>query len=343
MKNKIVVTGGCGYIGSHTVVSLIENGFEVIVVDDLSNSNEFILRNIKEITGVKPEFVKLDFKDISKTEDFFNSYKDSDAVIHFAAYKAVGESVNQPLKYYQNNMFSLVNVLMAQVKHNINNFIFSSSATVYGNPKTLPITEDNETQRPFSPYGNTKKIAEEIIDDLIKANQDFSAISLRYFNPIGAHDSGLIGELPSGIPNNLLPYITQTAIGKREKLMVFGNDYPTKDGTPIRDYIHVIDLAEAHVIALKRLLENKQDNPFEIFNVGTGEGYSVLEIIKAFESISGKPLNYEITGRRAGDVPQLFADINLVKNKLGWEAKRGLEDMINSAWKWELNSVKKPG
>ena len=264
-KKKILVTGGCGYIGSHTVVSLIESGFEVVVVDDLSNSNEFILDNIKKITGIKPLFIKCDLKDFNDTENIISYNKDVDAVIHFAAYKAVGESVTQPLKYYQNNLFSLVNILLVQEKYSINNFIFSSSATVYGNPKILPITEENETQRPFSPYGNTKKIAEEILEDFVKSNPDFSAISLRYFNPIGAHESGLIGELPQGIPNNLLPYITQTAVGKRDQLLVYGDDYPTPDGTPIRDYIHVLDLAEAHVKAVNRLLNKEYEVPF-IFN-----------------------------------------------------------------------------
>jgi len=231
----------------------------------------------------------------------------------------------------------LINILTCQLEVPIHNFIFSSSATVYGTPETLPITEKNETQRPFSSYGNTKKIAEEIIEDVINANSEASAISLRYFNPIGAHESGLIGELPSGIPNNLMPYITQTAAGVRDKLMVFGNDYPTKDGTAIRDYIHVVDLAHAHVISLKRLLDKKQGNSFEIFNLGTGKGYSVLEVIAAFESVIERPLNYEITNRRSGDVPQLFADISLAKDKLGWKAKHDLLNMIDSAWKWEQN------
>ncbi|MCK5814964.1 MAG: UDP-glucose 4-epimerase GalE [Flavobacteriaceae bacterium] len=336
-KQKIIVTGGCGYIGSHTVVALIENNFEVVILDDLSNSNITVLDRIEKITGIKPTFIEVDLKDISRVENIFRYNKDVAAVIHFAAYKAVSESVKEPLKYYQNNLYSLMNTLMSQQKHGINNFIFSSSATVYGNSKTLPITEENEVQRPFSPYGNTKKIAEEILDDLVKSDPNFSAISLRYFNPIGAHDSGLIGELPSGVPNNLMPYITQTAVGIRAKLMVYGNDYPTKDGTPIRDYIHVVDLAEAHVIAVKRLLNNKQEEQLETFNLGTGIGYSVLEIIKVFEKISGSKLNYEITGRRDGDVPLLFASTNLAKEKLGWQAKRKLEDMVLSSWKWEQN------
>lgn len=337
MKHKIIVTGGCGYIGSHTVIALIENNYKVVIIDDLSNSSEQIIDRISRITGAKPIFENVDLKDLETTKQVFGNHKDADAVIHFAAHKAVAESVHEPLKYYQNNLYSLLNTLISQRENGINNIIFSSSATVYGNPSILPITEQSETQRPFSPYGNTKKIAEEIIEDSVKADNKLSAISLRYFNPIGAHGSGLIGELPSGIPNNLMPYITQTAVGVREKLMVYGNDYPTKDGTPIRDYIHVVDLAEAHVIAVNRLMDKKQEKQFEIFNLGTGDGYSVMEIIKAFESISGKPLNYEITDRRAGDVPKLYANINLAKEKLGWTAKRGLAEMIGSSWKWEQN------
>ncbi len=336
-KKKILVTGGCGYIGSHTVVGLIESGFDVVVVDDLSNSNKFIIDNIKEITGIKPEFIQADLKNADSVENIFRYNRDVFATIHFAAHKAVGESVKKPLKYYKNNLFSLLNVLSAQKKNEINNFIFSSSATVYGAPKTLPITENNETQRPFSSYGNTKKIAEEILEDYIKSNPDFLTISLRYFNPIGAHKSGLIGELPQGIPNNLLPYITQTAVGQREKLLVYGDDYPTPDGTPIRDYIHVVDLAEAHVKAVNRLLKNESKQRFEIFNLGTGKGYSVMEIIKAFEKVSQKKLNYQIAGRRDGDVPVLYASTELAEQKLKWKAKLGLEEMISSSWEWEQN------
>jgi UDP-glucose 4-epimerase len=249
--------------------------------------------------------------------------------------KAVGESVEKPLLYYQNNLISLINILTAQLERGNTSFIFSSSATVYGNPKTLPITENNETQRPFSPYGNTKKMAEEILEDLSKAHKESNIISLRYFNPIGAHQSGLIGELPNGIPNNLMPYITQTAVGLRDKLSVYGNDYPTKDGTPIRDYIHVVDLAKAHVKALERQLDNKQDKNFEIFNLGTGNGYSVMEVIKTFEEVSKMKLNFEIVQRRDGDVPKLFANANLAEEKLNWKAEFDLKEMIASAWKWE--------
>ncbi|GAB7258058.1 UDP-glucose 4-epimerase GalE [Polaribacter sp. OB-PA-B3] len=335
MNTKIIVTGGCGYIGSHTVIELIENNFEVVIIDDLSNSSKKTLDRIHQITGVKPIFVELDLKDAPKTNLVFSEHKDAKAVIHFAASKAVGESVKNPLKYYKNNLYSLVNTLSAQIENGINNFIFSSSATVYGTPEILPITEENKTQRPFSAYGNTKKIAEEILEDLINSNDSFSAISLRYFNPIGAHESGLIGELPSGIPNNLMPYITQTAVGLREKLMVYGNDYPTPDGTPIRDYIHVLDLANAHVIAVKRLLLQKQETALETFNLGTGKGFSVLDVIKSFEEVSGINLNYEITERRPGDVPQLFASTDLAKVKLGWSANKTLNEMISSSWQWE--------
>ena len=335
MKSKIIVTGGCGYIGSHTVIELIENNYEVVILDDLSNSTEETLNRIQKITGTKPTFINLDLKDESKTKNVFKEHNDAKAVINFAAHKAVGESVQQPLMYYKNNLYSLINTLSAQIENGINGFIFSSSATVYGTPKTLPITEENETQRPFSPYGNTKKVAEEILDDLIKSNSNFSAISLRYFNPIGAHKSGLIGELPSGIPNNLMPYITQTAVGLRDKLMVYGNDYPTKDGTPIRDYIHVVDLAKAHVLAVERIINKKQDEAFETFNLGTGNGFSVLDVINSFEEVTNSKLNYEITGRRPGDVPQLYAATDLAKEKLGWSADRSLNEMISSSWSWE--------
>ena len=335
MKSKIIVTGGCGYIGSHTVIELIENNYEVVILDDLSNSSEKTLNRIQKITGIKPSFINIDLKDTLQTKKVFNTHKDAKAVIHFAAHKAVGESVNNPLKYYENNLYSLLNTLTSQIESSICNFIFSSSATVYGNPKSLPITEKNETQRPFSSYGNTKKIAEEILEDLINSDENFAAISLRYFNPIGAHESGLIGELPSGTPNNLMPYITQTAVGIREKLMVYGNDYPTKDGTPIRDYIHVVDLAKAHVIAVHRLIDKKQETSLETFNLGTGTGYSVLDIINTFETVSNLKLNYEITERRFGDVPQLYASTDLAKEKLGWEATKSLKEMISSSWQWE--------
>lgn len=335
MKDKIIVTGGCGYIGAHTAIELIENHFDVVIFDDLSNSSEATIDRIEKITGVNPEFVKVDLKNVAATHKAFQAHNDAKAVMHFAAHKAVGESVQKPLMYYMNNFYSLLNTLAAQSENKINNFIFSSSATVYGTPDTLPITEKNETQRPFSPYGNTKKVAEEILDDLTRSQESFQAISLRYFNPIGAHDSGHIGELPNGIPNNLMPYITQTAAGIREKLTVFGNDYPTKDGTPIRDYIHVVDLAKAHVVAAKRLLNKQSEAPLECFNLGTGNGYSVMDVINSFERVSKAKLNYEIAERRDGDVPKLFAATDLAKEKLGWQAERGLDEMIESSWTWE--------
>ena len=335
MKNKIIVTGGCGYIGSHTVIELINNNFDVVIFDDLSNSSKKIIDRIEKITEVKPEFVNIDLKDQVKTNLAFKNHKEAIAVVNFAAHKAVNESVEKPLMYYKNNLYSLINVLSAQIENNIKSFIFSSSATVYGTPDNLPVSEENETKRPYSSYGNTKKIAEEVLEDIIKSKIDFSAISLRYFNPIGAHDSGLIGELPNGTPNNLMPYITQTAIGIREKLMVYGNDYNTKDGTPIRDYIHVVDLAKAHVLAVKRIIKKKQEKPLEVFNLGTGKGYSVLEVVKCFESVTKIKLNYEITGRRFGDVEKLYASTDLANKKLGWKASKTLEEMISSSWKWE--------
>ena len=336
MQEKIIVTSGCGYIGSHTIITLINHNYEVVIFDDLSNSNLKILDRIQKITGIKPHFEQVDLKSSEATHAVFKTHKDSKAVIHFAAHKAVAESIHNPLMYYQNNLFSLINTLKAQQDNSIKHHIFSSSATVYGNPSQMPITEDAPTQRSFSPYGNTKKMAEEILEDFTNSQSDISVISLRYFNPIGAHESGQIGEFPTAIPNNLMPYITQTAAGVREKLMVFGNDYPTKDGTPIRDYIHVVDLAEAHLKALQRLLGPKSQ-PFEVFNLGTGNGYSVLEIIKAFEAVSGSLLNYEITDRRPGDVPEMFASTALAKQVLNWEASRSLHDMIQSSWTWEQN------
>ena len=295
MRKKIIVTGGCGYIGSHTVIELIESGYDVLVFDNLSNSTEASLDRIKQITGTRPAFFQIDLSDAKETNRCFKQHQDAQAVIHFAAHKAVGESVTDPLKYYQNNLFALINTLTSQRENGINKFIFSSSATVYGDPDHLPVTEESELKRASSPYGNSKKIGEEILEDLTKSDLTFSAISLRYFNPIGAHASGFIGETPSGIPNNLMPYITQTAAGVREQLLVYGNDYPTPDGTAIRDYIHVVDLAQAHVVALKRLLEQKQESPLEVFNLGTAKGYSVLEVIHSFESVSQVQLNYKLT------------------------------------------------
>ena len=335
MRKKIIVTGGCGYIGSHTVIELIGNGYDVLVFDNLSNSTEISLDRIEQITGTRPAFVQLDLSDAKETNILFKLHQDVHAVIHFAAHKAVGESVLDPLKYYQNNLYALINTLSAQRENGINKFIFSSSATVYGDPDHLPVTEESELKRASSPYGNSKKIGEEILEDLTKSDLNFSAISLRYFNPIGAHASGFIGEIPSGIPNNLMPYITQTAAGVREQLLVYGNDYPTPDGTAIRDYIHVVDLAQAHVVALKRLLDQKQESPLEVFNLGTAKGYSVLEVIHSFESVTQVQLNYKLTDRRAGDIASLYAATERTEKQLGWKAQKGIDEMMRSSWEWE--------
>lgn len=331
---KILVTGGLGYIGSHTAVALQQAGFEVLIVDNMSNSSIGVLEGIVKITGVTPQFKYLDLRDKNEVHHYFKTHKDIDGMIHFAASKAVGESVENPLLYYENNLNSLVYVLQECLAHNIQNLIFSSSCTVYGEPESLPITENAPVKEANSPYGNTKQISEEIILDTTKIS-DLKAIALRYFNPIGAHESAEIGELPLGVPQNLVPFITQTAIGLREQLSVFGNDYPTEDGSCIRDYIHVMDLAEAHVIALQRLLENKNQKAFEVFNVGTGKGSSVFEVIQAFEKVSGTSLNYKVVDRRPGDVIAVYADTTLANEQLSWKAKRDLEEALRSAWKWE--------
>jgi UDP-glucose 4-epimerase len=333
---KILVTGGLGYIGSHTVVELQEHGYEVIIVDNLSNSRIEVLDRIEQITGIKPEYENFDLADKAACSAFFGRNKDISGIIHFAAYKAVGESVEEPLKYYHNNIGSLLNILEGMEKNSIPNLVFSSSCTVYGQPDELPVTEQAPIKEAASPYGYTKQVSEQIIRDFIMADSQAKSIALRYFNPIGAHDSALIGELPLGIPNNLMPFITQTAAGIREQLSVFGDDYNTPDGTAIRDYIHVVDLAKAHIVALERMLKGKQKSDYEIFNIGTGNGYSVLEVIKSFEKTSGKKLNYKITGRRAGDVEQVWADTRFANEELGWKAERGLDDMTLSAWKWQL-------
>jgi UDP-glucose 4-epimerase len=332
---KILVTGGTGYIGSHTAVELQNKGYEVIIVDNLSNSQIEVLGNIAAITGKKPQFEQFDLADRKKTLDFFRLHQDIDAIIHFAAYKAVGESVEKPLMYYQNNLFSLVNILQGMIENGIQNFVFSSSCTVYGQPQKLPVDENAPIQQAMSPYGNTKQISEEIISDTVKSSA-VKAIALRYFNPIGAHESAKIGELPLGVPNNLVPFITQTAIGIREQLKVFGDDYPTPDGTPIRDYIHVVDLAKAHVVAVDRMVGKKGKKDFEVFNLGTGNGYSVLEVIKSFEKVSGVKLNYKIVDRRPGDVTEVWADTGFANRELGWKAEKGIDEMNASAWKWEL-------
>lgn len=332
---KILVTGGTGYIGSHTVVELFEAGYTPIIIDNLSNSSIGVLDQIKKITGTKPEFHNLDLCDEKQVKDFINKNPDIEGVIHFAASKAVGESVEKPLKYYHNNLFSLINLLNAFSDRKIN-FVFSSSCTVYGQPDELPVTETAEVKKAESPYGNTKQIAEEILKETATSNPNFNILSLRYFNPVGAHKSALIGELPLGVPQNLVPFITQTAIGKREKITVYGDDYNTADGSAIRDYIHVVDLAKAHVAALKFLNENTINDHYDVFNIGTGKGYSVLEVIRAFENTTNVKLNYEIGKRRNGDIEQVWGDISKSTQKLGWTAKLGIEEMMRSAWAWEV-------
>lgn len=334
-KVKVLVTGGLGFIGSHTTVELQNEGFEVIIIDDLSNASISVLEGIKAITGKKPLFEEIDLKNKNKVQDFFTRHSDIEGVIHFAASKAVGESVENPLHYYENNINTLVYVLQELNKLNKKHFIFSSSCTVYGQADTLPISEDEPVKPAESPYGNTKQIGEEIIKDTCKVNDDFKAISLRYFNPIGAHQSTNIGELPIGVPQNLVPFITQTAIGLRDELSVFGDDYPTEDGTCVRDYIHVVDLAKAHLIALKRLLKDDNASNFEFYNLGTGKGSSVLEVIKSFEKVSGEKLNYKIADRRPGDVISAYADTTKANKILGWSTDLTLDDAMQSAWQWE--------
>lgn len=337
---KILVTGGTGYIGSHTVVELQNEGFEVVIVDNLSNSKKEVVDSIEKITGKKPLLEVFDLADRDKTADFFKRHSDIKGVIHFAAFKAVGESVQKPLMYYRNNLVSLMNVMESMIENKIDNLVFSSSCTVYGQPDELPVSETAPIKKAESPYGNTKQIAEEILADTVKV-EPLKTIALRYFNPIGAHDSALIGELPLGVPNNLVPFITQTAIGIREQLSVFGDDYDTPDGTAIRDYIHVVDLAKAHVIAVNRMIEGKMKKDFEVFNLGTGNGYSVLEVINSFEKVSGQKLNYKIVDRRPGDITKVWANPDFSNKELGWKAERGLDEMTLSAWKWEKALAKK--
>lgn len=331
---KILVTGGLGFIGSHTVVELQQEGFEVIIIDNLSNSTLDVLDKITSITNKKPAYFNIDLKNKPAVKDFFKNNK-IDGLIHFAASKAVGESVQMPLEYYENNISSLIYVLQEMKVNNINNFIFSSSCTVYGQADELPITENAPIKPAESPYGNTKQIGEEIIKDTTKIC-DLKAIALRYFNPIGAHESAKIGELPIGIPQNLIPYVTQTAAGIRKELSIYGNDYPTPDGTAIRDYIHVVDLAKAHIIALKRLLNSQNKSQFEVFNLGTGKGNSVLEVIQTFEKVTSKKLNYKFVDRREGDITSAYADTAIANKELGWKAELTLEDALLSAWKWQL-------
>lgn len=332
---QILVTGGTGYIGSHTAVELQNAGFEVIIVDNLSNSSIEVLDGIEKISGIRPVFEEFDLIDGEKVNAFFGKYPNIEAIIHFAAFKAVGESVALPLKYYRNNLVSLVNILDAMDRFNVPGIVFSSSCTVYGQPESLPVTENAPILKANSPYGNTKQISEEIIQDTLVACPKLNAIALRYFNPVGSHPTALIGELPLGVPQNLVPFITQTAAGLRNQLSVFGSDYNTPDGTAIRDYIHVVDLAKAHVVAVKRLVESKNKKAFEVFNLGTGNGLSVLEVVKAFERVSGQKLNYKIVDRRPGDVEKVYADTAFANEELGWKAESTLDDILASAWKWE--------
>lgn len=340
MKHKILVTGGTGYIGSHTTVELINSGYEVVIIDNLSNSRKDVLEGIEKITGVKPNFEKFDLCDFNQLDNFFNGHPDIKAIIHFAASKAVGESVTNPLLYYRNNLQSLTNMLELMGKYNIPNIVFSSSCTVYGQPKKLPVTEKSPILPAESPYGNTKQIGEEIIRDTISSTDNMNAILLRYFNPVGAHESTAIGELPIGIPANLVPFITQTAAGLRRELSVFGSDYDTPDGTAIRDYIHVVDLAKAHVVAVNRMIAQKQKSHYEIFNLGTGNGFSVLDAINAFESSTGVKLNYKIVERRSGDIEKVWADTTFANSELGWKAELDLKAMMLSAWKWQQYLMK---
>ncbi len=334
MKQGVLVTGGTGYIGSHTVVELIEAGYEVIIVDNLSNSEESVIDGIEAITGVRPDFVKADCRDIVALEELFDKGK-FNSIIHFAAAKAVGESVEKPLEYYHNNLLSLINIISLMRKYNVPNLVFSSSCTVYGQPDVLPATEQTPRLEAESPYGNTKRISEDIIRDSVKAYGTIKSIALRYFNPIGAHPSALIGELPRGVPNNLLPYVTQTAAGIREVLSIFGDDYNTPDGFCIRDYIDINDLAAAHVAALDRMIGSKMKESYEVFNIGTGRGVSTMEIVKTFEKVNDLNLNYRITGRRAGDIEAMWADPTYANEELGWYARKSLYETLRSAWKWQ--------
>ncbi|MCI6201335.1 MAG: UDP-glucose 4-epimerase GalE [Paraprevotella sp.] len=337
MKQRILVTGGTGFIGSHTTVELQEAGYEVIIIDNLSNSRADVVDGIEKITGIRPHFENIDCCDIEALDKVFSKYEGIEGIIHFAASKAVGESVEKPLLYYRNNINSLVNLLELMPKHGVKGIIFSSSCTVYGQPtpENLPVTEQSPIQKALSPYGNTKQINEEIIQDYVHSGAHIKSIILRYFNPIGAHPSALIGELPIGVPLNLIPYVTQTAAGIREKLRVFGNDYNTADGTCIRDYIYVVDLAKAHVKAMSRILDNPEAQPVEIFNIGTGEGVSTLQIIKRFEAVTGVKLNWEFAPRREGDIEKVWGNVDKANTILGWKADANLDDVLLSAWRWQ--------
>ncbi|MBE6276444.1 MAG: UDP-glucose 4-epimerase GalE [Bacteroides sp.] len=336
MKGKILVTGGTGYIGSHTVVELQHSGYEVVIVDNLSNSRADVVDNIEKVSGIRPAFEQLDCLDYAGLDALFTKYAGIKGIIHFAASKAVGESVQKPLMYYRNNLVSLINLLELMPKHGVEGIIFSSSCTVYGQPDVLPVTEEAPIKTAESPYGNTKQINEEIVQDFVKSGAPINAILLRYFNPIGAHPTALLGELPSGVPQNLVPFLTQTAMGIREKLSVFGDDYDTPDGSCIRDYINVVDLAKAHVVAMDRIMQQKQAEKVEVFNIGTGRGLSVLELIHAFEAATGVKLNYQIVGRRAGDIEKVWANPDKANNVLGWKAEATIEDTLRSAWKWQV-------
>ena len=331
---KILVTGGAGYIGSHTVVELINAGYQPVIVDNYSNSSAKILDQLEEITGVKTINFNFDLCDERATADFVNQHPDISGVIHFAAYKAVGESVEKPLKYYHNNIYSLINLLEAFNSKKVN-FVFSSSCTVYGQPDELPVTEHAPVKKAESPYGNTKQIAEEILSQVAAVNQNLCVTALRYFNPVGAHSTALIGELPIGVPQNLVPFITQSAIGKRGPITVYGNDYDTPDGSCIRDYIHVVDLAKAHVAALNQMEKEHSNSNYKVYNIGTGKGSSVLDVVKAFENSTGVQLDYKIGPRRAGDIEKIYGDVTKSAAELGWKAELGLDEMMRSAWEWE--------
>lgn len=339
-KKTILVTGGTGYIGSHTTVELQNAGYEVVIVDNLSNSEKSVLKGIESITGIAPKFYEIDCNDKDALEHVFSENPQISGIIHFAASKAVGESVEKPLLYYRNNIVTLLNLLELMPKHKVEGIVFSSSCTVYGQPDKLPVTEDAPIKPALSPYGNTKQINEEIIKDTIHAGVPFKAILLRYFNPIGAHPSAKIGELPIGVPQNLIPYITQTAAGIRKELSVFGDDYNTPDGSCIRDYINVVDLAKAHVKAMDRMLDNHETEQLEVFNVGTGRGVSVLELINAFQESTGVKLPYKIVGRREGDIEQVWADPSHANKVLGWKAEKGLNETLKSAWDWQESLAK---
>ena len=331
----ILVTGGTGYIGSHTTVELLNGGYEVLIADNLSNSFADVVDRIEKICGKRPAFEQTDLSVKENVDRLFEKYSGIKAIIHFAASKAVGESVEKPLLYYRNNLNSLIYLLENMIKHKVEHIVFSSSCTVYGEPDELPVKETSPIKVANSPYGNTKQISEEILRDTAAVNPDLKVIALRYFNPIGAHPSALIGELPLGVPNNLVPFITQTAYGLREKLSVFGNDYNTPDGSAIRDYIDVVDLSKAHVVAIKRLITGNNKKPYEIFNLGTGTGSSVFEVIKSFEKVSGQKLNYKVVGRREGDIEKVWADTTFANEELGWKAEKNLEQSLETAWEWE--------